>query len=163
MARSFVATKPLQAAKLGAVLLTIVFAIGGFFRLFSPVPSPFVDWQLTALLLVPFLSLLLVLVVTLETVVAGYRIVRADDRWIARLTARPTYTIVRGVEATIALLGTVAMYSALTTLADGPIPAPAGVGLALIFFALGLLVLVASLARTLVEYYYHRRRSAAAA
>lgn len=165
MSVRFVAAKPLQAGKLAAIIGAFFFTIAGFLRF---LPSnllgsqpPFMDWQLTVIVLVPLVSLALVLVVTAETLVAIYRTARADERPTDRFADRPVYTLVRIGEAAVAILGTAGLIFAISTLAAEEMPAPAGVALMLLVLGISLLILAASLARTLAEYYYHRRTDAA--
>ena len=150
MLRDFLAAKPLQTSKLAVIVGVLVFGLVGYFRV---IPGQ----QLGALLLVPFVSILLALVIVGETLVASYRVARADDPLSSRLTARPAYAVVRILEAVIALLAAGGIVVAILTLPDEPMPGPGAIGLLFVFAALGLLVLVTSLGRTLVEYYYYRR------
>ena len=148
--RQFLVEKPLQAIKSLLVVLVLVFGLLGFSRV---VPGR----QLDALLLVPVAGFALALVVTGETLVAAYRVARAEDPPTARLAARPAYTVVRAVEAGAAVLAVGGIVGIITTLPDEPPPGPGAIGLLFVFGALGLLVLVASLVRTAVEYVYYRR------
>lgn len=148
--RQFLAEKPLQVSK-------FLFVVGvltvGIFGIFGLVPGRGLD----ALLLVPFASFALAVVVAGETLVTAYRVARADDSPTARLAARPGYTVVRAVEAVVAVLAVGGIVGTLAVLPDEPMPGPGAIGLLFAFAALGLLVLVASLVRTTTEYVYYRR------
>ena len=148
--RQFLVEKPLQAAKFLLVVLVLVLGLLGFYRI-----AP--GRQLDALLLVPVASFALALVVAGETLVAAYRVARAEDPPTARLAARPAYTVVRAVEAAAAVLATGGIVGIIATLPDEPPPGPGVIGLLFVFGGLGLLVLVASLVRTTTEYVYYRR------
>lgn len=150
--RRFLAEKPLQAIKFLLVALVLAVGLVGVFGL---VPGRGLD----ALLLVPFASFALAVVVLGETLVAAYRVARGDDPPTARLAARPAYTAVRAVEAVAAVLVVGGIVGAFAVLPDEPPPGPGAVGLLFAFVALGLLVLVASLVRTAAEYVYYRRGS----
>lgn len=125
----------------------------GLVGVFGLVPGRGLD----ALLLVPFASFALALVVAGETLLAAYRVVRDEDTLTARLAARPAYTVVRAVEALAAVLAVGGIVGLLATLPDEPPPGPGVIGLLFVFAGLGLLVLVASLVRTTTEYVYYRR------
>lgn len=150
MPRQFAAAKPLQAGKFAVVVGALVFGLLGFLRI---IPGQ----QLAAFFLVIVLGLGLALVVAAETLFAAYRSVRADHPVTARLTARPAYTAVRGVELVVGVLAAGTFVVTLATLPGEDVPAPAAVGVLLFGVGLGLLVLGASLVRALTEYYYHRR------
>lgn len=154
--------KPLQAAKLAAVLLTLAFGVTGFFRLvdFGAVTgSPVLGGgQFLALVFVPLLALGLVLVVVAETLVAGYRLLGADESVAARLRRRPGYLLLRGVEAAVAVGGAALALAALPVLFADATPAPAGVGALLFLLAVGVGILCASLLRSLAELFVYGRR-----
>lgn len=154
MLRDFLAAKPLQACKLVAIAGVLVYGLGGFFRV---VPGH----QLGALLVVPFVSVALALVITAETLVAGYRVARAPDSPTARLTGRPVYAVARAAEAVVGVLAAGGIVVTLTTLLDEPIPGPGAIGLLFVLVGLGLAVLVTSLLRTLVAFHCYRRDRAA--
>lgn len=155
MLRHFLATKPLKACKLAAIVGTLAFGLAGFFRI---IPGQ----QLAALLLVPVVGVVLALVVTAEALVAGYRAAHADEPPTARLATRPAYTVVRAVEAVVAVLAAGGIVGTVATLPDEPIPGPGAIGLLFVFVGLGLAVLATSLLRTLTECYYYYRRDRAA-
>lgn len=150
--RRFLAEKPLQAVKFLVVVGVLAVGLIGVFGL---VPGR----GLEALLLAPFASFALAVVVVGETLVAAYRVARADDSPTVRLAARPGYTVVRAVEAVAAVLVVGGIVGAFAALPDDPMPGPGAIGLLFAFVALGLLVLVASLVRTTVEYVYYRRET----
>ena len=152
MPRRFPAEKPLQASKFLLVVGVLTVGLVGVFGL---VPGRGLD----ALLLVPFAGFALALVVAGETLLAAYRVVRADDPPTARLAARPGYTAARAVETVAAVLTVGGIVGILAALPDEPPPGPGAIGLLFVFAGLGLLVLVASLVRTAAEYVYYRRES----
>jgi hypothetical protein len=152
MPRQFLAEKPLQASKFCFVVAVLAVGLVG---VSGVVPGRGLD----TLLLVPVASFALALVVAGETLVAAYRVARADDPPTAQLAARPGYTVVRAFEAVAAALVVGGIAGTLATLPDEPIPGPGAIGLLFAFVALGLLVLVASLVRTTTEYVYYRRES----
>jgi hypothetical protein len=146
MFRPFLAARPLQASKLAVVAGVLVFGTLGFVRI---VP----DQQLTALLAVPFAGFVLALVVLGETLVAAARAVGADGpvtQWIA---ARPIYAVVRAVETVAALVAVGGIVGTIAMVPDGPMAGPGAIGLLFIVGGFGLLVLVASLVRTVTEWY----------
>lgn len=154
MSRQFLVAKPLQACKLAAVLGILVFSGLGFFRILP-------GQQLRVLLLVAFLGPVLALVVLAETLFAGYRVARSDDPPTDRLAARPAYTAVRAVEVVVTVLAAGTFVVLIGTLPDEPMAGPGAIGLLFVGVGLGLLALVAILARTLAEYVLHRRDRAA--
>jgi sterol desaturase/sphingolipid hydroxylase (fatty acid hydroxylase superfamily) len=145
---------PLQAGKLAAIVLVLLFSAGVFFEL---VPAG----SITALLVVPVLALGLALVVAAETAVAGYRTLRDGERLTDRLAARPTYSVVRAGEVVAALLPVVAFALVVAALPAGPMAGPGAIGLMFVVVGLALVVFGGSLVRTLAEYYYHRRGAGA--
>lgn len=151
--------KPLQTAKFVGILLSLVLGVAGFFRLIDARAvfggSPLGDGQFLALLLIPVISVLLVLVVVLETLVAGYRIVRSAASPGEQLSGRVGYLLIRGVEAAIALGGTTVIVTALPVLVADDTPAPAGVGVMLLLMAVGLGILVASFIRAGAEIFVY--------
>lgn len=154
MSNRFVTAKPLQAGKLVGILGALGFAVVG---LVGIVP----DQQSRVLLLVAFLGPVLTLVILVEALVAGYRAARAPEPATDRLTARPAYTAVRTGEFLVAGLTAGTLVGSIATLPGEPVPELGAMGLLFVGVLLGLLVLVASLVRTLAEYYYHRRSRAA--
>lgn len=153
MSSHFVAARPLQACKLVAVLGGLGFAAIGYVQV---VPA----LQLAALLFVPVLGFGVGLVVAVETLVACYRLARADESATARATARPVYAVVRVGEAAIAVLGIAAAVAFTASIPEGPMSGPGAFGLALVLFGIGVVVIAASLVRALTEYVYHRRTNA---
>lgn len=148
-------SKPLQSAKFVGILLSLVLGIGGFLRLFDAralIGDPILgDGQFLALLLIPLVSLGLVVLVTAETVVAGYRVLRAEASLDDRIDGRAGYLLLRGVEAGIAVLGVALMAAALPPLFAEGTPAPAGVGIMLLLLAVGIGILLASFVRSGAE------------
>lgn len=153
MSPHFVAARPLQACKLVALLGGLGFAAIGFFQVVA-------DLQLAALLFVPVLGFGVCLVVAVETLVAGYRLSRADEPATARATARPVYTVVRVGEAAVAVLAVAGFVALIASIPEGPMAGPGAIGLALVLFGIGVVVIAVSLVRTLAEYVYHRRTNA---
>ena len=147
--------KPLQTAKFAGILLALVFGVGGFFRLFdfgAVIGNPLLgDGQFLALVLVPLFSFGLVVVVFVETLVAGYRFVRSSEPVADRLTERIGYTLLRGLEAAVALAGVLLMVAAVPVLFAESTPAPAGVGILLLLLVVGFGILLASLVRSFAE------------
>ncbi|MFB6118038.1 hypothetical protein [Halosegnis sp.] len=147
--------KPLQAAKLCGIGLAVVLGVAGFFRLIDArglTDVPLLgDGQFLALVGVPAVAGLLVAVVALETVVAGYRtLTAAPPRW-HRLTERPGYVLVRGLEAAAAAGCVLFGAAAVPALGAPDTPAPIGVGLLLGLFVAGLGLLAASFVRAGAE------------
>lgn len=154
--RRFVRQKPLQATKLVSILLILVFAVLGFFRVISldaVIDNPLIaDGQFLTLVLVPVVSLGLIAVVACETLVTGIRAIRADQPILDQVTSRPGYMVVRGLEAGAALLGVVLIASAVPILVADSTPSPIGVGLMLGLLVVGIGIFLASLARTIIEF-----------
>lgn len=165
MVRDFAVEKPVQAGKLVLISLAVIFAIGGFFRIFQfPVflegPS-LGDPQFIALLVTPLVSLLLVVVISVETVYTVIHVLRADRSFFGAFTSNPWYSLLRLIEAGVAFIGVGLFVVGLRTFVSEPMPAPAGVGLLLAFMVIALSILVVSLMRSVVELYlYSSSRSA---
>jgi hypothetical protein len=151
--------KPLQAGKLVGILLTLALGVGGFFRIIDPRilvdGHPLGDGQFLALIAVPLASLGLVLLVFTETLVSGYRVLRSEEAIADRITSRPGYMLLRGAEATVAVVGVAIICGALPPLFAESTPAPAGVGLILLLAVVGLGILVASFVRSTVELFVY--------
>lgn len=154
MSLQFIQSRPLQAGKLVAVVVTLPFASGVVYGL---VP----DQGLAGLFLVPLLGLGLALVVAAETLFAGYRSIRSGSRLTDRLEGHPTYSIVRVVEVVLVVLSSGAFAYIVGTLPEGPMAGPGAIGLWMMMVGLGLLIIGGSLLRTLTEYYYCRLDSPA--
>lgn len=146
MPSTFARSKPLQAGKLVAIVLTLVFALAGIFGL---LPGA----GLTALLVVPIVSLALAAVVALETLWAAAVAVRTDGLRTQGVTDRPLYTIVRAGEVVVAIPAAVTFIGLFVTFTDGPMSGPGAIGLLFIGVGLGVLILSVSLVRTVGEYY----------
>lgn len=151
MFRQFARAKPLQAGKLATIVLVLLYAAGA--------TSGHLPGGLQALLFTAVFSLGLTLVIVAETLRAGFRATRADEPPGRRLAHRRVYTAVRAAEAVIAILAASAVVVSFSVFT--PVAGPGAIGLLFIMVALGLLILGASLVRTLTEYYYHRRTTAA--
>lgn len=162
---SVVARKPLQAGKFGGILLTILLAVAGFFRVIDAravIDHPLLgDGQFLSLVFVPLLSLGLVAVVFVETLVAGYRGLRAESPVREQLAGRWGYVVLRVAEAGVAVVGVALMITALPVLFAESTPAPAGVGIMLLLLAIGLAILVASFLRSAAELFIHDGGTAA--
>lgn len=152
--------KPLQAAKFGGILLALLLGVAGFFRIIDARAifgtSPLGDGQFLALLLIPMVSLLLVVVVALETIAAGYSLVRSEASITTQLAGQGGYLLLRGIEAAIALGGVTVIFAALPVLFAADTPAPAGVGVMLLLMVVGLGILVASFVRSGAELFVYR-------
>jgi len=152
--------KPVQATKFGGILLALTLAIAGFFRVINVggiVEGPaFGDSQFLALVLLPLVSLGLVLIVFIELLVSGYQSVRSDHSLGEQVTGRVGYLGLRGLEAGLATLGVVIIATAVPPLLVESTPAPAGVGLMLLLFAVGLGIFCVSLLRSAAELFVYR-------
>lgn len=149
MSARFARARPIQAGKLVAIVVALPIGGAVFFGL---VPYPGV----LGLFLVPLLGVGLTVVVVLEALSAGFRALRAGRPTAGWLGDRPVYTVVRAGEVVAAVAWVAALLYVLSTIPDGPMAGPGAIGLWLIMVGLALVVVVASLVRTLVEYYYHR-------
>ncbi|MEZ3170116.1 hypothetical protein ABNG03_05695 [Halorubrum sp. RMP-47] len=152
--------KPIQTGKFCGVLLVLVLAFAGFFRLVDAsllVDDPrLADGQFLTLLLVPVISAGLMVVIVFETVITGYKAIQADASVADQLTGRLGYVTLRGAEAGTAVAGVLVMVAIVPTLfADGT-PAPAGVGLLLLLLVIGGGILVLSLLRSFAELVIYR-------
>ena len=156
---SVVKRKPLQAGKLVGILLTVVLGAGGFFRIFNAnaiVDNPtLADGQFLALILLPLVSFGLVLVVFVETLFTGYRSLRSNASITDQLTGQAGYTLLRGAEAAVAVIGVTIMFIALPVLFAESTPAPAGVGIMLLLMAVGLGILFISFIRSFAEIFVY--------
>lgn len=154
-----VRNKPLQVSKFVGILLALVLGVGGFFRIINAtaiIGDPRLgDGQLLALVLIPLISLGLVALVFVETLVTAYRVVRSEKPVRTQLTERTGYTLIRGVEATIAVIGVLVMAAALPVLFAESTPAPAGVGVMLLLMVVGLGIFLASLLRSAAELFVY--------
>lgn len=151
MSHQFARSEPLQAGKLVTIVVVLLYAAAATFGL--------VPGGLQALLFTAVFSLGLALVIVAETLRAGFRATRADEPLGRRLAHRPVYTAVRAAEALIAILASSAVVVSFSVFT--PVAGPGAIGLLFVVVALGLLILGASLVRTLAEYYYHRPTDAA--
>lgn len=154
-----VKTKPLQTAKFVGILLALVFAIAGFFRILEPgalTEGPMLlDGQFLALILLPLVSLGLVLLVSVETLVSGYRSLRSERALRDQIDGRVGYLFLRGAEAGLALLGVLLMAAAVPPLLAESTPAPAGVGIMLLLFVIALAILCVSFVRSAAELFVY--------
>lgn len=148
----FAAANPLQALKLAVAVVTIAAAVAGLFGVNVLGVAP--GWQ--ALVAVPFVGLLFVAVVAVETLYGLYRLARSEEPLAASLARRPGYALVRAVEVGAAVAGALVIRR-LFALASEPVGPAGGVGLGMIAAGAGAAVLVASLGRCLGELYVYRR------
>lgn len=154
MEQSFVAAKPLQAVKLGAVGGVILLGVAAWFGAFGS------QGQLLVLLLSPLVGVALAAVVVAEGAYLLYRWVKSDAASV--VAGRPGYALVRGVELAAAVAGPAFIVATFASLGDGPMPGPAAIGLALIMGAAAVAVAAAVLCRCLAELYLHRSDRTAA-
>lgn len=150
MPSSFIRAKPLQALKLTAVLGSIALGV-------ASVAGVLPGQNLTSLLSLAFFPMMFAVVVSGEALLAGYRLVRADDP-AARLTSQRGYTAIRVIELVVSVTAPGIFYALIVRI-GGEVPGPGAIGLLFIGIGLGLLAYGAILLRTLVEYYYHRRHA----
>lgn len=154
------ADKPLQAGKFVGILLSLVLGLAGFLRLVDAsgfIDNPLLgDGQFLALLFVPLVSLTLVCVVFLETLVAGYRVMRSGASVLEQVRGRVGYVMLRGVEAGIAVLGVVVIAATLPVLFAESTPAPVGVGIMLFVLVVGVAILITSFVRSGAELLIYR-------
>lgn len=152
--------KPLQTGKFVGVLLALVLGIGGFFRIIDATAltgnSLLGDGQFLALVLIPLVSLGLVVLVFVETLVTGIRVLRSDESIQDHITGRVGYVLLRSVEAIIAVVGVAVIVTALPSLFAESTPAPAGVGIMLLLMVVGLGILFVSLVRSFAELFVYR-------
>jgi hypothetical protein len=151
--------KPLQASKFVGILLALTLGVAGFFRIIEArrlLDGPLLgDGQFLALIAIPLVSLGLVCLVFVETLVTGYRILRSETAISEHVSGRGGYIVLRSVEALIALLGVTLMVTALPVLVAESTPAPAGVGVLLLLFAVGIGILFVSFVRSSVELFVY--------
>lgn len=152
--------KPLQTVKFVGIVLTIITGFSGFFRLIDASvllgDSLLADGQFLVLVLIPLLSLGLVGIVSAETLISGYRILRSDEPLADQIAGRHGYVVIRGLEAVIALIGVTIVVTALPPLFAETTPAPAGVGILLLLMAVGLGILFMSFVRSGAELFVFR-------
>lgn len=152
MPLQFARSKPLQALKMGTVVLLLGLGLAGVAGL--------LDRGLDALLLLAFIPMLLALVVAGEALLAATRLARADAPG-DRLTGRPAYVAVRTIEVAVAVVAPATFYVLVVRVGD-EVSGPGAIGLLLYGAALGAAALGAVLLRTVVEYVSYRRDRAAA-
>lgn len=150
MPSSFIRAKPLQALKLTAVLAVLAFACVGVVGMLP-------GQELTGLLVLAFFPLVIGVVVIVEALLAGYRLVRAGDPG-ARLTARRGYTAIRVLELVVTVLAPVIFYVLIVQMGS-EVSGPGAIGLLFIGIGLGMVAYGSVVLRTLAEYLYYRRRS----
>jgi len=148
MLTQFLRTQPVQACKLGAIIVVLLFATGG---VFGVVPVP----EVTGLFLIIVLSVGIAFVVVAERLYAGYRFIDTDTSLRKHLTNPSVVTFTRAIEAVGVALVTGRFILFIATYPD---PAPTGgiIDILSIMVKLGVVVLGGSLIRTLSEYYCYR-------
>lgn len=155
-----VTQKPLQSAKFGGILLTLVLGIAGFLRLIDAraiLDGPMVgDGQFLAMILIPVVSFLLICVVFLETLVTGYHLFQSDVPTMDQFNGQLGYVLLRGVEAAIAIVGVTIIGTVLPILFAESTPAPVGVGAMLLLMMTGIGILTASFVRSSAELFVYR-------
>lgn len=149
MSLQFVRDRPVQAAKLVAIVATLLFAVGG---VFGVIP----DQGLTSLFPIVLLSLGLLLVILVETLLAGYRSTRGRCSLADQFAEHRAYILVRAVELLGAIITAGGFVFLIVMLPDEAPAGPGAIGLLFILVGLGLVVLASSLLRTVTEYYYYR-------
>ncbi|MFC6873360.1 hypothetical protein [Halobellus marinus] len=150
MVPPFLTTKPLQACKFLGVAASAFVLIGIVFEI-VPIGS------ITVLFFVPVVAFVLAVVITAETVLAGYRVVQKGTSLAERSSRDPVYSVVRVGEFLFALLAVGAFGVLLVLLPDGPMSGPGALGLFYILVGLSLLILFGSLVRSITEYVRFRR------
>lgn len=146
----FFRVKPVQTVKLVAIIVTLLFAAGG---VFGVIPGQ----GFNGLFGILFLSIGLTLVITAETLLAGYRSIGAGLSLTDQFAERQLYTAVRALEVVSAIVAVGGLVVLIARLPDEPPAGPGAIGLLFIVTGLGLVILGGSLVRTLTEYYYYRR------
>jgi len=151
--------KPLQTGKFIGVLLALTLAVTGFFRIIDAraiIQGPMLgDGQFLALVLLPPVSLVLVVVVFIETLVSGYRSLRSDQSLSDQVSGSVGYLALRGAEAGFAILGVATMGTAVPALIAESTPAPVGIGIMLLLFGVGFGILFVSLVRSTAELFVY--------
>lgn len=157
---SILTQKPLQVAKFGGILLTLLLGIAGFFRLIDAtaiLDSPLLgDGQFLAIILIPLASILLICVVFLETLVTGYRLFQSDAPIMDHVNGRRGYVLLRCAEAAMAVVGVTIIGAALPTLFAESTPSPVGVGIMLLLMIVGIGILIMSFVRSSAELFVYR-------
>lgn len=146
--------KPVQASKLGVIVATLLFAMAG---VYGVLPGQ----ALTGLILVVFLSFVLAVVITGETILAGYRLIGTSRSLTEVLGDRPMYTIVRAIEVACTILWAAGFAYLISTIPEGPMSGPGAIGLLFMMAGIGLLILGGGLIRSLSEYYFYRENHTA--
>lgn len=111
---------------------------------------------LTALFLVVFLSIGLAVVVTAETLLAGYRAIASGRSLSEQATDGQWYPVVRAVEVASVVLWAGGFAYLLSLIPDGPMAGPGAIGLLFMLSGISSVLLGGSLFRALSEYYYYR-------
>ena len=155
--RRSLADCPLQASKLIGISLGLVGGLAGVVGVVGPdgvgLPAV-VEGAVLPLAVVPLVGAALAGVIILEALHSSYRALQAEAALRRQLAARTGYTLVRVIEAGVAVGGLVAVWRLVSTLDNGPVPVAAGVGVAGGLLAVGGMVIVASLLRSASELWY---------
>lgn len=150
MVSPFHRSRPLQAGKLAAVVVTLLVSVVVFFGV---VPTR----GITALFLAPLVAFVLTMVVVAEALLDGYRALGDDRPLIDRFRDRPVYGAVRALEAGLAIAAVAGFLALLAWIPEGPMAGPGAIGVFFVVVGLAALVLVGTLIRTLTEYVDDRR------
>lgn len=152
MPRQFHRHRPLQAGKLAVIILVVLLAV-------ATVSGVFPSHDVAAnLLLVVLLSFALALVVTGETLLGLYRVIRDDRPLRVQFRDTPVYAVARIFESLATLSAIALLVLILSMIPEGPMAGPGAIGLMFILIGLAILIHTGSLIRTGVEYYYHRKQ-----
>ncbi|MFW6320430.1 MAG: hypothetical protein ACOC0Z_01155 [Halohasta sp.] len=150
--------RPLQASKLIAVILGLLFGFVGTVRFLGAGRvvdgSVLADGEFLALVFVPVVGLAVIGIVSVETLHAGYRVLRAERSIQLQASGRVGYVLIRGIEAATAVVGLAVIAELAPRLFAYAMPAPTGVGPLFGLTGVGTAVLVASLVRSAAELWY---------
>ena len=154
MALQFVTARPLQAGKLAATVVTILFGVAGISGILP-------NQGLTSLFLVVLLSIGLAIVVTGETLLVGYRVIATGRSLTDQFDEGELYPITRAIEVASGIVWAGGFVYLVSIIPEGPMAGPGAIGLLFMMAGISLVILGGSLLRTLSEYYYYRRFQAA--
>lgn len=150
MIRDFLRAEPLQAGKLAAIVLTLLFAVGATY---GYIPGQ----GFIGLFLVVLLSFALAFVIAVETVLTGYRSIRTTDSLLVQVADRPAYAVVRAIEVASVVVWAGGFMYLISTIPEGPMAGPGAIGLLFMMVGVALVNLGGSLLRTLAELFFHHR------
>ncbi|WP_253738072.1 hypothetical protein [Halohasta salina] len=155
--RRSLADCPLQASKLIGICLGLLGGVAGFLGVVGPGGvdlSSIAEGAILPLVVVPLVGAALAGVVVLETLHSSYRAFRAETTIRRQVVDRAGYTLLRAIEAAVAVGGLVVVWRLVSKLANGPIPSTAGVDVVSGLLAVGGGILAASLLRSVYELWY---------